>query len=111
MTEPPALEHTISGVSVFERSLLKKRNLRPFHMDCHVTKRRLCYCPKSGIKQQHEQHRVESMMIASDLLNYFEGYEPDQEKRFLRKVIFLILRRVAFIVEFGAREVDEHWEG
>lgn len=77
VSEPPALEHTISGVSVFERSILKKRNLRPFHVDCKVTKRRVCYCPtmKGGIAK--EEMRVQSMMIASDLMNYYDGYEVD----------------------------------
>jgi hypothetical protein len=30
------------------------------------------------------------MMIASDLLNYYEGYEPDFEERMQRKVRPLI---------------------
>ena len=42
--EPVALENTIAGVATFERSLLKKRLLRPFHVDCGVTKKRVCYC-------------------------------------------------------------------
>jgi hypothetical protein len=28
----------------FERFVQKKRTLRPFHLECRVTKRRLCYC-------------------------------------------------------------------
>lgn len=85
-TEPPAIEHTISGVSVFERSILKKRNLRPFHLDCRVSKRRVCYCLifKDGITK--ENMRVQSMMIASDLMNYYDGYELDQQERFRRKL-------------------------
>lgn len=34
------------------------------------------------------------MMIASDLMNYFEGYEPDFEERLKRKVIKHIIRNV-----------------
>jgi hypothetical protein len=46
--EPVALENTIAGVSLFERVTLRKRNLRPFHVDCGLTKKRICYCPPSS---------------------------------------------------------------
>jgi hypothetical protein len=79
VTEPPALEHTISGVAVFERSLLRKRNLRPFHVDCRVTQKRVCYCPTfKGGNHFNKEMKVKSMMIASDLMNYYDGYEVDQ---------------------------------
>jgi hypothetical protein len=32
--------------------------------------------------------KVQSMNITSDLLHYFEGYEPDLEDRLQRKVFF-----------------------
>lgn len=78
------IEHTTTGASVFERTIQRKRQLRPFHVDCGVTKRRVCYCPSTGV---HEKVEVkQQMQLASDLLNYYEGYEPDLPERFQRKV-------------------------
>ena len=78
------IENTTTGASVFERSIQRKRQLRPFHVDCGVTKRRVCYCPSTGV---HEKVQVKrQMQLASDLLNYYEGYEPDLPERFQRKV-------------------------
>jgi hypothetical protein len=34
----------ILETDTFERFVQKKRTLRPFHVECRVTKRRLCYC-------------------------------------------------------------------
>jgi hypothetical protein len=31
----------------FERFIQKKRTVRPFHLECKITKRRLCYCPET----------------------------------------------------------------
>ena len=88
--EPVALENTLAGVSTFERAVARKRNLRPFHVDCKVSKRRVCYCPSNsvmrGVNTRQEEVRVQQMMIASDLLSYYEGYEPDFEERMQRKV-------------------------
>jgi hypothetical protein len=60
--EPVALENTITGVSSFERLVAKKRNLRPFHVSCQVTKRRVCYCPSDPVmnvvNSKQEQLRV-----------------------------------------------------
>jgi len=78
------IEHTTAGVSVFERSIQRKRQLRPFHVDCGVTKRRVCYCPSTSV---HEKVQVKrQMQIANDLLNFYEGYEPDLPERLQRKV-------------------------
>lgn len=85
VSEPVALENTITGVSTFERIVAKKRNLRPFHIGCSFTKRRVCYCPSNAVMEvvnsKKEDARVQQMMIASDLLNYYEGYEPEFEER------------------------------
>lgn len=29
---------------MYERVLLGKRNMAPFHLDCHVTKKQVCRC-------------------------------------------------------------------
>ncbi len=53
--EPVALENTIAGVSTFERVVSRKRLLRPFHVDCKTTKKRVCYCPgmmKGVVKEE-----------------------------------------------------------
>jgi hypothetical protein len=39
-----------------------------------------------GVNPRQEEVRVQHMMIASDLLSYYEGYEPDFEERMQRKV-------------------------
>lgn len=79
--EPVGLEHVLTGASSFERRLQGKRRLRTFHVECGVTKRRVCYCPNNASMQGTKETRVQSMLIASDLLNYFEGNEPDLEDR------------------------------
>ena len=97
--EPVSLENTITGISTFERTTARKRNLRPFHVDCRTTKRRICYCPTNsvmkGVNSEKEEIRVQSMMLASDLLNYYEGFEPDFEERMQRKVTISTLTLLA----------------
>jgi len=60
--EPVALENTIAGVSTFERVVSRKRLLRPFHVDCKTTKKRVCYCPSDavmrGVNPKKEEVRV-----------------------------------------------------
>lgn len=81
--EPVALENTLTGVSLFERANQRKRLLRPFHVGCQTTKRRVCYCNTSD---NGNQDRVQEMMIVSDLINYYDGYEPDFLDRMQSKV-------------------------
>ena len=57
--------------------MLKKREHKPFHMDCKVTKRRLCYC-KSSANYKEEQKTTQEM--AFRLNNYYEGYDSDIEQ-------------------------------
>eukprot|EP00347_Sterkiella_histriomuscorum_P003810 403362853 len=72
----------------FERYVQKKRNFRPFHMECKVTKRRLCYCPNSSVLT--EQSKVQMQLqqnVAADLVSYFEGYPVDFETKMKNKLL------------------------
>jgi hypothetical protein len=80
----------LTGTMGFERHLQSKRRLRAFHVECGITKKRVCYCPANASMLPdlvNPAAKVQSMLIASDLLQYYEGYEPDLEDRLQRKVI------------------------
>lgn len=83
---PEPVQNTIEQHD-FERIIQRKRTLRPFHLECKITKRRLCYCPNSGAIS--EQSKIQMQMqqnVAGDMLNYYEGYPEDFESRLQTKV-------------------------
>jgi hypothetical protein len=61
-----------------ERVLLGKRTMRPFHLECEKSKKRVCYC--SGDSGPTSQG------LAYDMHLYYQGYDADLQSQMLRKL-------------------------
>lgn len=59
---------TIIAQEHCERVLLGKRTMRPFHIECPKTQKRVCYCDKTPQAQT-------SQALAYDMHLYYEGYD------------------------------------
>ncbi|CDW83044.1 histone-lysine n-methyltransferase mll3 [Stylonychia lemnae] len=71
----------------FERCTQKKRNLRPFHIECGITKKRLCYCPNSGAVSVSNKVQMQmQQLVAGNLQEYYDGYQPDFESKMIQKL-------------------------
>jgi hypothetical protein len=77
---------TTTEQAVFERVMLQKLNMKPFHIDCPVTKKAMCWCAHSKTpleelersfnrNQNAKRMRQTAIDIAFDMHLYYEGYE------------------------------------
>jgi hypothetical protein len=66
--------------------MLQKLNMKPFHIDCPVTKKAMCWCAHSKTpleelersfnrNQNAKRMRQTAIDIAFDMHLYYEGYE------------------------------------
>ena len=47
--------------NAFERFKIGKKRLRPFHLDCQVSKKRLCTCNEAGTAMQMSPAEISQM--------------------------------------------------
>ena len=62
----------------FERRLLMKRQYRPFHVDCPVTRKYLCYCTKNP--HLHEPARITAVKEVEEEPAISKGRKKAAEK-------------------------------
>lgn len=87
----------------YERVLLAKRTMKPFHLDCPVTRKQLCRCAHSktpleelektlhrGQKRPKQEKSAMSTVLPEDLAYdmhlYYEGYPSSMLQQMSRKL-------------------------
>jgi hypothetical protein len=72
--------------SQFERIILTQRNMRPFHLQCPITNKKICFCNKESSflvykdRQAKESYSMLSsayQQVAYDTHLYYEGHPSD----------------------------------
>ena len=93
------MENELLFEDQYERILLAKHGMRPFHLDCPVTKKHICRCAHSntpleeldkvlhrGQKRQRTTPAVLPQALAYDMHLYYEGYPANMLDKLTRKL-------------------------
>ena len=56
-----------------KRKFIKKRQYRPFHLDCSHSKKKLCYCTYHPIAHLSPENKAELWDGYEDVDNFYKG--------------------------------------
>lgn len=107
----------------FERVLQREREMKPFHLECSVTKKKICFCTQGTVKEEQRHGFKPSMRtpgyrrLALDTQLYYEGQPDGVLERARDKLSFERERLMQLAnpnhidtfekyVEFGEEEID-----
>ena len=71
----------------FERILQRERDMRPFHVQCPVTMKKICFCKKNTNINQN-MLSTQYQKIAYDQQLYYDGFPNDTYERVQEKMKF-----------------------
>jgi hypothetical protein len=67
--------------TIIKTQLIKKREYRPFHLECTYTKKKICYCESHPLAKLPQINRSRLWQSYEDVHNFYAGTSEETIKK------------------------------